>query len=232
MTDTSEIPPRCPVGEDQCEALDRVEQLERKVGELTDLVRTDPLTGIPNLRHFTQALEQEMERTRRSEKPTSLIMLDLDYFKKVNDTYGHEVGNQALKHVAGIMVKTLRRIDIPCRYGGEEFAIILAHTDLSTAVRVAERLRLAIEHAPLPLEDERTLYLTASLGVDVFTYRVERTVEQLIESTDQCLYQAKQAGRNCVRHAPEPELDTKASVSADEKAGLMGLFGKNHSKED
>ena len=135
----------CPVGEVQCQFLDELIKLREEVEELSTLVRTDPLTELSNFRHFTQSLEMEMERTRRTAYPTSVIMLDLDYFKKINDTWGHDLGNKVLVQTAVLIRQTVRKLDIPCRYGGEEFVIILPNTDLPAAIGLAERLRFSID---------------------------------------------------------------------------------------
>ena len=184
-------------------------------------MRTDQLTGLANYRYFCQALEQEMERTQRGGQPTTLIMLDVDYFKKVNDNWGHEVGNQALIHIAGLMCQTVRRLDIPCRYGGEEFAVILPNTELAASIPVAERLRKAIEETPLPVAEQQ-LSLTASLGISSYLLGEDVSLEELVQRADHYLYQAKQEGRNRVRHASLPKVEL---VSRDEKDALFDLFG-------
>ncbi|MCK5912666.1 MAG: GGDEF domain-containing protein, partial [Desulfuromusa sp.] len=152
-------PPICPVCETDCGIIGEVAELRQKLEELSTLVRTDTLTGIANYRYFLQALEQEIERTRRSGQPTSLIMLDIDFFKKVNDRWGHEVGNQALVHLSRLLQKIVRKLDIPCRYGGEEFAIILPDTNLAACLPVAERIRQEIHMSPLDISGQ-PLFLT------------------------------------------------------------------------
>ncbi len=215
-------PTTCPLGKQDCFLLEEVNELRRTLDELSALVRTDQLTGLANYRSFCQLLEQEMERTQRSGQPTSLIMLDIDFFKQVNDRWGHEVGNQALIHVAQLMLQTVRRLDTPCRYGGEEFAVILPNTDLGAAIPVAERLRRSIAETPLP-QGERQLELTASLGIGTYQLGERTTPEELVQRADHYLYQAKQEGRNQVRH---PELPKVELVSRDEKDALFNLFGK------
>lgn len=220
-TKPDRTPPKCPTGESACHLLDELVELRRSLAELSEQVRTDPLTGLANYRYFVQALEQEMERTLRSEQPTTLIMLDIDYFKKVNDAWGHEAGNQALVHIARLMQQTVRKLDIPCRYGGEEFAIILPNTLLSASIPVAKRLRKTIADSPLQLGDQR-LKLTASLGITTFTSGQTASVEELVQRADHYLYQAKQEGRNRVRHAALPPADI---VSRAERETLLNLFG-------
>jgi diguanylate cyclase (GGDEF)-like protein len=218
----------CPVGELDCPIAAEVEELRGRLNELSELVRTDPLTGLANYRYFVDTCEREIERTQRSEQPTSLIMLDIDHFKRVNDQWGHENGNQALKFIADILRQSVRRLDIPCRYGGEEFAIILPDTSLSDSVPVAERIRRQIAAAPLLL-DEGELQLTASLGISVYTNAGRTTPEELVKQADQYLYLAKQEGRNRVCHAELPIIDV---VSREERDALSSLFGHGSKNEE
>ncbi len=218
----------CPAGIVDCPVAAEVNKLQEEVSRLSELISTDTLTGLANYRYFLQALDQEMERTMRSGQPTSLIMLDIDHFKKVNDSWGHETGNQALKHVAGMIARTVRRLDIACRYGGEEFAVILPDTDLGAAAQVAERIRQAIAESPLEL-GSNTLELTASLGIA--TYRLDRksVPDDLVARADHFLYQAKQEGRNRVCHPP---LEPPTLVSSEERQELSALFGRQARKKD
>ena len=220
--------PECPVGESDCTALAEIHTLRQSLDELSQLVRTDPLTGIANYRYFVMALEQEIERTQRSAQPTSLIMLDLDFFKKVNDDWGHEIGNQALVHISRQIEKTVRKLDLACRYGGEEFAVILPNTDLAASIPVANRIRQQIADTPL-LVDDKPLKLTASLGIDTFLPGQDCIPEELVQRADHYLYQAKQQGRNQVCHATLRPLDM---VSREERDALFNLFGGGESKKD
>ncbi len=208
----------CPLGETHCSIFDEVNKLQAQVTELTKQTRTDNLTGLFNQRHLITTLEHEIERTERSEMPTSLILLDIDHFKKVNDTYGHVVGDQAIVHIAKILGKTVRKLDIPCRYGGEEFAVVLPSTPLLIAKQIAERIRRTIADTPVQLQDS-TLSITASLGVDTLFIRHKDTPTSFIERTDQHLYAAKHAGRNCVRSAVIQ--GPKAQVGEDERSALF-----------
>lgn len=215
MASTSDS--KCPSEIVDCSIVEELEALRRENEELKQALRTDMLTGLFNYRHLLDALEWEMERTRRSRAPTSLIMLDLDHFKQVNDTWGHEVGNQALTLISEVMRNTLRKVDIPCRFGGEEFTIILPSTPLPQAVQVAERLRRNIEERNLEV-DGTTIPITASFGVEYYRAGMEVSADELIHLTDGYLYQAKQNGRNCVAH---PQLPQETEVSVDEKAALL-----------
>lgn len=204
----------CPVGESHCILFDEVTILRKQVV-------TDPLTGLFNVRHFRKSLEHELERTRRTGMTTALIMVDLDHFKNINDTWGHESGNQVLQTVAQLLQDQTRKLDICCRYGGEEFAVILPSTELMLARQVAERCLNALRETVIPL-DETDLQVTASIGVAVADNSAQ-TAESLIENADECMYEAKRGGRNqVVSKRPQP---SESAVSADERDALRGLFG-------
>jgi two-component system cell cycle response regulator len=189
---------------------------------LREQVITDPLTGLYNLRYFRNALDSELERTLRTTLPTSLMMIDLDHFKKVNDVWGHEVGNQVLKLTARLIRQVTRQLDIQCRYGGEEFVVILPSTTLLLASQVAERLRQQIKQSEICVGNE-SFNVTASIGVSVRLSHETGTASELIKAADACLYQAKAEGRNQVCfNGFEPEEE--GTVSGDEKAALMGMF--------
>ena len=210
----------CPAGDDKCTNLSEVMRLREEVRQLSDMVRTDELTDLYNFRYFNQALSLEMERTRRSSQPTCLIMFDLDHFKDVNDMHGHEVGNAVLKHVAALVKKTVRRLDIPCRYGGEEFTIILPDTTLQQGVRFANRLRLIIENSPVKA-NESILGIEASFGVDVYSRGSSLAEKEFVEKADGFLYLAKKQGRNQVCHEV---FQANAGVSLEEKSALLSDF--------
>ena len=219
LIEDAQIEP-CPAGDENCPNLSEVERLREEIKQLAALVRTDELTGLFNFRYFTQALGLEMERTRRSGQPTCLIMCDLDHFKDINDLHGHEVGNQVLSHVSDLIKKTIRRLDIPCRYGGEEFALILPDTQLRQGVRFANRLRLIIENSPVKTGD-LLLGIEASFGVDIYNRGDQLSEKEFVEKVDSFLYQAKQQGRNQVCHA---EFEGDDGVSGDEKEALLSGF--------
>ena len=189
----------CPAGDDECTNLPEVKRLQEEIKRLSAVVRTDELTKLFNFRYFNLALGLEMERTRRSGHPTCLIMLDLDHFKTINDVHGHEVGNVVLSHIADLIRKAIRRLDIPCRYGGEEFTLILPDTTLKQGVRFADRLRVIIENTPVEIPAMR-LGIEASFGVDVYQRGDQISEKEFVEKVDGFLYLAKQEGRNQVRH--------------------------------
>lgn len=189
---------------------------------LRELARTDGLTELFNQRHFRDALKQEMERTQRSHNPTSLMFVDLDFFKSVNDEHGHEVGNLALKHIAKLLIDNLRRLDIACRYGGEEFVVILPGTDLFTGRYVAERIRMRIQASPVHIKGG-TLNLTASIGLDTYRSDSTESADEFIARADALLYKAKQTGRNKVVHGTT-NFDALAQINQDEKDALAAAF--------
>jgi diguanylate cyclase (GGDEF)-like protein len=162
---------------------------------LRRLATTDPLTGTFNRRHFMDLMAREQRRADRYGAIYSLLMVDIDHFKKVNDGYGHQVGDQAIQAMADACKKLMRPTDIVARYGGEEFIITLTHTDLAGALKVAERLRVAVADIALPTE-QGALNFTISIGVS--TYAKASRLEQIIAAADHALYAAKAGGRNRV----------------------------------
>ncbi len=175
-------------------ALASVEKARRKAEEQS---RRDALTSLFNRRHFQDMLAVELKRTQRSPSPTSLILIDIDRFKRINDTYGHTTGDQVLRQVAGCVGHGLRRPDTACRYGGEEFTILLPSSDMHSARKVAERLRTNIETITTT-ESGEPLSITVSLGVATIPAGERWDPDTLINRADQALYAAKKDGRNRV----------------------------------
>jgi diguanylate cyclase (GGDEF)-like protein len=166
-------------------------------------------------------LQAEMDRSKRSGIPTTLVMVDLDHFKNINDSYGHEVGNIALKHVAGIIKNEVRTTDCICRYGGEEFAMIFPETHLSLAVKVADRIREVIASTPVPYE-KGEFNITASMGASVYMKTSIIDINSFVDSVDKFLYEAKESGRNCICHIDYSDLRNVTEVGVDERAMLFG----------
>ncbi len=163
---------------------------------------TDDLTGLPNHGRFQDLLRAEVEQVRRYRRPLALIMIDLDNFKAVNDSYGHQQGDLVLKQVARVLHDTSRETDTPARYGGEEMALILPHTDLEGSAAIAERIRASIEELSIRrLDGGGQLRITASLGVAAIS---EGTKDGLIAAADAALYAAKHEGKNRIVRA-EPQ---------------------------
>ena len=184
----------------ETELLEVTRQLEAANERLQNLSLLDGLTGIANRRHFDQALLQESRRSKREKTPLSLIMLDIDYFKAFNDTYGHMKGDDCLKTVASILTKTLKRPgDFLARYGGEEFVVVLPNTDDVGAATIAEGLRSNIEMAGIEhIKSFCSDLVTASFGVVTRFPEQADTPEDLILAADRALYRSKHEGRNRV----------------------------------
>lgn len=162
----------------------------------------DGLTGVNNRRFFDQRLHEEVERVRRDGVSLGCLFIDLDHFKKINDTFGHQVGDDVLRTVAQLIREQLRTIDVVTRYGGEEFAVLLMHADLELSVEIAERIRKSIELWEFDTEDQE-LHISVSIGVATsqFTRASDNLQEMafmLVDAADQAVYRAKEAGRNRV----------------------------------
>lgn len=170
--------------------------------QMYDAALRDPLTGAFNRKHFSDAIVSELAYTRRHHAPLSLILFDVDFFKKVNDTFGHVAGDAVLVHLARHVAAAVRREDLFARYGGEEFAILARGIDGEAAAAFAERLRAGIETLPI-LHEGRTLHVTASFGVAAAPSHDIATLEDFVTRADGALYAAKHGGRNRVlRYVP------------------------------
>ena len=157
----------------------------------------DHLTGLDNRRYFLEKAEKELKRAKRHNTPLTMLMLDIDHFKRINDTYGHKAGDQVLKRLAAIFTTTLREIDIIGRIGGEEFAVLLPETGPGEAQEVAERLRTRIMEAAVSIEHGLPIRFTISIGA-VTQHYPETNIDVLLSDADQALYEAKRQGRNRV----------------------------------
>ncbi|MBN2231242.1 MAG: diguanylate cyclase [Deltaproteobacteria bacterium] len=174
----------------------KIEKLKQQMERIKQEVILDPLTRAYNRRAFDERINQELSAAKRYGNTSSLIMLDIDHFKDVNDSYGHRTGDGVLRVVAGILKKEIRDIDVLCRYGGEEFTLILPHTPLHAAADVAERLRRKIAESRFSYKG-RHFHVTASFGVGEIS--PADTVERCVRRADEAMYRAKEGGRNCVR---------------------------------
>ncbi len=202
------------------------EEFHRRI---TDLITHDDLTGLLTRKSFILEMEREMARSTRYGHSFGLLMMDIDYFKRVNDTYGHLVGSQALREVATVIRQTLRDSDIAGRYGGEEYIALLPETDRVRAHEAAERIRLAIESFPFTAslhDPQAKLRLTISIGISSYPSSATR-VNDLIERADEAMYEAKRRGRNLVQvsgqssatRATPPSVPTHPPATAREADG-------------
>jgi diguanylate cyclase (GGDEF)-like protein len=174
-------------------------EIQRQRDELETLARRDPLTGLGNRRSFDESLGRAHRRARRQNLGLAVLMIDIDHFKRLNDTYGHPEGDRRLRAVATILDHGLQRgDDLLARYGGEEFIAALASSEAAQAAQLGERLRAAVEAARLPAADG---HVTISVGVAWQAADDERNPADLVDRADQALYRAKHAGRNCVQLA-------------------------------
>src|SRR5436305_3532286 len=174
---------------------------------------TDYLTGLKTRGYFEQQLELEFKRAERRRQKFALLMIDIDHFKQLNDTFGHHTGDQVLRDVASILMKDMREVDTVARYGGEEFVIILPETTESGASYVAQRLRRAVEHAKFFAGSPQTIqHLTISIGIAVYDTDAQFK-RDLIEFADAALYSAKHSGRNQVMLYSELAREQKKEVS-------------------
>ncbi|MEJ2422748.1 MAG: sensor domain-containing diguanylate cyclase [Acidobacteriota bacterium] len=168
---------------------------------LQEQAMRDPLTGLFNRRHFGEQLEFELRRSRREKTPVSLLIADIDHFKKINDTYGHPMGDRVLRDMAACISGAVREVDITCRYGGEEFAVILPSCPNGEAARVGERIREVVEASHFPREGADRIKLTVSLGLSSSS-SPSANAEELVHLADKALYRAKREGRNRLSSHP------------------------------
>lgn len=192
--------------------------LQSVIDGLCVLSLKDPLTGLANRRHFQTVLEREIEVVARSGNPSLLLMLDIDHFKKINDTHGHPAGDQVLQAVARCIASCVRPQDTVARYGGEEFAIVLPDCQVNFGESVAERIRQSVAAMAIPVSPVLNLQITLSVGGAFAPVWVRSTAELWTERADTQLYRAKAEGRNrvCIDH------QQVISVSAEEKSLLFG----------
>jgi len=173
-----------------------IEERERLAMELQRLATIDELTGLFGRRHFMHLAERELARRHRTRGPVTAVMVDLDHFKRINDTHGHAVGDAVLRSIGEVLRAELRALDLAGRLGGEEFAVLLPETPLTTGKDIAERLRQITEASTVLLPDGRPLAFTASFGIA--EHRPAESLDSLLHRADTALYKAKRAGRNRV----------------------------------
>ena len=194
--------------------------LQGVIDALVDLSSRDALTGLANRRSFDLALAREIDRVARSGEPALLLALDVDHFKRVNDTWGHAAGDLVLKAVASALIDSVRPMDLVARVGGEEFAIILPNCGSAFGQTVAERVRRRVERMPVVVSPRQQIEVTVSVGGAFAPQWVRSTPALWVERADQQLYLSKSQGRNLVRLEPA----AVSVVSNEERRALFETF--------
>ena len=188
--------------------------------QLDQQATVDFLTSLYNRRFFEHQLELAIERAKRYKIPFSLIILDIDHFKNINDRFGHLVGDQVLQEVAKLIRQNIRKVDIPARYGGEEFAVIIPGTGIEGAISAAKRLRESIERHRFDTS-KQSLRITVSIGVGTYSPFSTLNAEEFFAKVDQLLYTAKERGRNCIVHELVSPRSLPEGLSTEEKEALV-----------
>lgn len=178
------------------ESADGAQLLQTVIDGLCDLSQRDPFTGLANRRHFVSIIERELDRVARSGDIALLLMVDIDFFKRVNDTHGHPAGDEVIQAVGRRLAQCVRPMDTVARYGGEEFAVVLPTCPDSFAHAVTERIRLSIERQPVAIASGEEVSVTISLGGAFAVGSVRVAAASWVERADQQLYRAKASGRN------------------------------------
>jgi diguanylate cyclase len=192
--------------------------MQQLIDRLVDLSSRDPLTGLANRRQFELALAREVDRVARSGESALLLVVDIDHFKRINDTHGHAVGDQVIRAVGEALAVTVRPMDLVARIGGEEFAIVLPNCAAAFGPQVAQRVRHRVARTVVPLLDGRAIGVTVSIGGAFAQQWVRSSAELWMERADRQLYRAKAEGRDRVCIEPSEV----SSVSAEEKGMLFG----------
>ena len=173
-------------------------RLRHNVQLSLEMAITDQLTGLHNRRYMSRHLDTLIANARKNERPLTFVIMDIDFFKQVNDSHGHDIGDEVLKEFANRIAANVRGIDLACRYGGEEFVVAMPDTDVAFATNIAERLRQSIETTPVAISRApHQLGITISIGIARFEGG-DDTADALLRRADQALYRAKRSGRNRV----------------------------------
>ncbi len=192
--------------------------LEHANRQLKGLLSRDALTGVHNRRYLDDTLPQKVEHCLQNSAPLGLLMIDVDHFKAYNDLLGHQAGDDCLRQVAQCLEKNLRSTDSLCRYGGEEFAVLLPNADRTTAYAAAERLRQAVQALALPHPREPAGIVTVSIGCISTTPRAVGDGVSMLNAADEALYDCKRAGRNCARLTRQESFPAPAAAEAADNA--------------
>jgi diguanylate cyclase (GGDEF)-like protein len=173
-----------------------IKELEETQDKLKDLASRDYLTELYNRRYFNEVSQGILEVAQREKKECSVVMIDIDNFKNINDTYGHSVGDRIIKELAHILIENTRDSDIVSRFGGEEFALLFPLTTVDGAFTIAEKLRTAIENKEITIDNNKHINFTISIGIDRIDYSDKNTLDKALDRADKALYKAKETGRN------------------------------------
>lgn len=203
----------------------RVAKLERENRHLRSLLLTDDLTGLFNKRFFSMQLEMEMARTRRTGQPCSLIIMDFDNFKLINDTLGHGEGDRFLNLMGNLLRDNLRPTDFACRFGGDEFAAIMPVSSLNDSIRIGRRIHAAISRKISSLRWKIKEHLSMSMGAADYEPMSRQTAEDFFKRADRELYRAKRAGKNRISYDERTgrKLTEMTAVNVDERSALMQI---------
>ncbi len=202
-------------------------RLDQTLKHISELAITDSLTGIHNRRYFMDRVEDEFTKAVRYGLAVSLIMLDVDYFKRINDVYGHACGDIVLRAIAKTCRDSLRSFDVLARYGGEEFVILLLLSDKQTASFVAERIRSRVAALELSCVDGEIFHVTVSLGVATRSEKIS-SIDNWLKFADMAMYRAKESGRNQVQYSDE-FIDTNVQIEDNENLQSVQIDGRRDS---
>lgn len=201
------------------ELIRRLEEIERENNHLRSLLLTDEVTGLYNRRFFYAQMEVETARTRRTGQPSTLLMMDLDDFKLINDTLGHDAGDRLLVHLGGVIWQNLRPTDFACRLGGDEFAIIMPASNLEDSLSVAKRIKTAMAKPDFMLQTALGKGLSASFGLAVYEPFSPMSVDDFFKRADMEMYEAKKAGKGQIS-CSSIRMPEKGAVSEAERFAL------------
>ncbi|HLA29088.1 MAG TPA: diguanylate cyclase [Syntrophales bacterium] len=208
-----------PVGKSEDELRRRIEALEKENNNLKSLLLTDELTGLYNKRFFYIQLDAEASRTRRTGQPCTLMMMDVDNFKLVNDALGHDAGDRFLTTIGGIIKDVVRVTDFACRFGGDEFSVIMPTSTTNDCFNIAKRIHNSVAKLASTLHEDIMEHLSVSLGLATYEAHAQISVADFFRQADSELYEAKKMGKNQISFGRVTGIAAMA-VSAEEKTAL------------
>lgn len=199
-----------------------IEELKRENSHLKSLLLTDELTGLYNKRFFFVQLEVETARTRRTGQPCTLMMMDLDDFKSVNDTFGHDVGDRILSQMGAVVWRNIRPADFACRFGGDEFAIIMPASQLIDGIGVAKRIQSSLAYPKSRQYPKIGRRLSGCFGLAVYESFSQLSVDDFFKQADHKMYEAKKAGKNSI-FCDHPWMTEKSAINETEREALSQI---------